>query len=33
MNAIEKPWGTLYETDLLILGSGASGVGAALKAA
>ena len=33
MNAIEKPWGTLYETDLLILGSGASGMGAALKAA
>lgn len=33
MTKTEKPWGTLYETDLLILGTGASGIGAALKAA
>ena len=33
MNVIHKPWGVLYETDLLILGTGASGMGAALKAA
>ncbi len=33
MHVIEKSWGTLYEVDLLILGSGASGMGAALKAA
>lgn len=33
MNKIQKPWGTLYETDMLILGTGASGIGAALKAA
>lgn len=32
MNTIQKEWGTLYETDMLILGTGASGVGAALKA-
>ncbi|MGN1038333.1 MAG: FAD-binding protein [Mailhella sp.] len=28
-----KEWGTLYETDVLILGTGASGMGAALHAA
>ena len=33
MNSIKKSWGTLYETDMLILGTGASGIGAALKAA
>ncbi len=33
MNTIQKSWGTLYETDMLILGTGASGIGAALKAA
>ena len=33
MNITEKPWGTLYQTDLLILGTGASGIGAALKSA
>lgn len=33
MNKIQKQWGTLYETDMLILGTGASGIGAALKAA
>lgn len=33
MNTIQKSWGTLYETDMLILGNGASGIGAALKAA
>lgn len=32
MNKIQKSWGTLYETDMLILGTGASGIGAALKA-
>ena len=33
MNTIQKSWGTLYEADMLILGTGASGIGAALKAA
>lgn len=33
MTTTKHDWGTLYETDVLILGTGASGVGAALKAA
>ena len=33
MRIIKKDWGNLYEVDVLILGTGASGVGAALQAA
>ena len=33
MKAVKHDWGTLYETDVLILGTGASGIGAALNAA
>jgi succinate dehydrogenase/fumarate reductase flavoprotein subunit len=33
MRIIKKEWGNLYEVDVLILGTGASGVGAALQAA
>jgi succinate dehydrogenase/fumarate reductase flavoprotein subunit len=33
MRITKKEWGNLYEVDLLILGTGASGVGAALHAA
>ena len=32
METINKDWGTLYKVDVLILGTGASGMGAALKA-
>ena len=33
MRVTKRDWGSLYETDVLILGTGASGMGAALKAA
>ena len=33
MRVTQRDWGSLYETDVLILGTGASGMGAALKAA
>jgi succinate dehydrogenase/fumarate reductase flavoprotein subunit len=33
MHLARKEWGNLYEVDVLILGTGASGVGAALQAA
>jgi succinate dehydrogenase/fumarate reductase flavoprotein subunit len=33
MRIIKKVWGNLYEVDVLILGTGAAGVGAALQAA
>ncbi|WP_298065938.1 FAD-binding protein [uncultured Mailhella sp.] len=33
MKSVKYDWGTLYEADVLILGTGASGIGAALKAA
>ncbi|MDL2307115.1 FAD-binding protein [Desulfovibrio sp. OttesenSCG-928-C06] len=33
MRVSKKEWGTVYEVDVLIMGTGASGVGAALKAA
>ena len=32
MKTEKRHWGTLYETDVLILGTGASGIGAAIKA-
>lgn len=33
MRVTKKTWGKLYETEVLILGTGASGIGAALRAA
>ena len=33
MKSVKHDWGTLYETDVLILGTGASGIGAALNSA